>query len=105
MSGHRKIAGDNIIVEEAGAGRRIDSFLAEKTGITRSQIQKLFEKGSITVNDSPVSQHYRVKISDRVCFEIPPEETLSPTIAVYSLLQAVRSGRVWCTGWTRTPQG
>jgi 23S rRNA pseudouridine1911/1915/1917 synthase len=75
MSGHRKIAGDNIIVEEAGAGRRIDSFLAEKTGITRSQIQKLFEKGTVSVNNAPVSQHYRVKVSDRVCFEIPPEET------------------------------
>jgi len=64
-----------IVVEELEAGRRIDTFLAEKTGITRSQIRKLIEKGDVLVSNGPVNPNYRVKASDRVCFDVPAEET------------------------------
>jgi len=57
-----------IAITEEEAGERIDTFLAGKTGITRSQIQKRIEKGDILVNSKPVSQNYRIKSNDTVSF-------------------------------------
>jgi 23S rRNA pseudouridine1911/1915/1917 synthase len=56
----------NIDITEEEAGERIDTFLAGKTGITRSQIQKRIEKGDVLVNSKPVSQNYRIKSNDTV---------------------------------------
>jgi len=66
---------ENITVQVPEAGQRIDTFLAGKTGITRSQMQKLIEKGGVLVNGIPVSRNYRVKASDRIRLHIPAEET------------------------------
>lgn len=52
-------------------GERIDIFLAGKTGITRSQIQKLIEQGNVFVNDKPVIQNYRIRINDLISLGIP----------------------------------
>jgi len=56
----------NIVVETAEAGERLDTFLAQKTGITRSQVQKIIEKGEVSVNGRPASQNFRVKVGDAV---------------------------------------
>ena len=56
----------NIDITEEEVGERIDTFLAGKTGITRSQIQKRIEKGDVLVNSKPVSQNYRIKSNDTV---------------------------------------
>lgn len=56
----------NIVVETAEAGERLDTFLAQKTGITRSQVQKVIEKGEVSVNGRPESQNFRVKAGDAV---------------------------------------
>jgi 23S rRNA pseudouridine1911/1915/1917 synthase len=56
----------NIDITEEEAGERIDTFLAGKTGITRSQIQKRIEKGDVLVNGRPASQHYRIKTNDSI---------------------------------------
>ena len=53
-----------IIIQPGETGERIDTFLARKTGITRSQIQKLIENSDILVNEKMVNQHYRVKLQD-----------------------------------------
>lgn len=66
---------ENIIVQVAEAGQRIDTFLAEKTGITRSQIQRLIRKGDVLVNGNPVSRNYRVKTVDHIRLHILKEET------------------------------
>lgn len=64
----------SITVDPSGAGQRIDIFLAGKTGITRSQIQKLIEKGDVLANGLRVSRHHRVKAGDRIGIHIPSEE-------------------------------
>lgn len=64
-----------MTVQVPEAGERIDTFLAGKTGITRSRIQKLIGRGGVLVNGIPVSRNYRVKASDRIGLHIPTEET------------------------------
>lgn len=53
-----------IRVNKEDSKKRIDILAAEKTGISRSQIQKLIGKGSLFVNSKSVSQNYRVKAGD-----------------------------------------
>jgi 23S rRNA pseudouridine1911/1915/1917 synthase len=65
----------NIIVDASDAGQRIDTFLAVKTGITRSQVQKLVERGGVLVNGMPVPRSYRVKVPDHILLATPAEET------------------------------
>lgn len=64
-----------IVVNSSDAGQRLDTFLASKTSITRSQIQKLIENGSILVNNRIVSQNYRVKTNDVITLNVPDKET------------------------------
>lgn len=66
---------EKIIVQPAAKGERIDIYLAEKTGISRSQIQKLIKRSDILVNEHGVYQHYRVKIGDVITIMFPPERT------------------------------
>ncbi len=69
-----------IIVHESDASKRLDIFIAHKTGITRSQVQKLIRKGDILVNDAPFSQNYKVRTNDRIIVKKPPKdpEILAP---------------------------
>lgn len=64
-----------VEVQADEALRRLDSFLAEKTGITRSQVQLLIEKGFVFVNNNRTSRNYRVKRDDLITFTVPPQET------------------------------
>jgi 23S rRNA pseudouridine1911/1915/1917 synthase len=66
---------ENIVVQPGEKGERVDTFLAGKTGITRSQIQKLIENGVILVNEQMVSQHYRVKMQDVITIRAADKET------------------------------
>jgi 23S rRNA pseudouridine1911/1915/1917 synthase len=65
----------NIIVQISETGERLDTFLAKKTGITRSQIQRLIEKGNVLVNNKDISQNYRLKAKDLISLRIPDKET------------------------------
>jgi 23S rRNA pseudouridine1911/1915/1917 synthase len=64
----------DIVVQISEAGQRLDTFLAKRTGITRSQIQRLIEKGNVLVCGKAVSQHYRVKAKDLISLDIPEEK-------------------------------
>jgi len=64
----------NIIVEPWEAGERMDIFLAGKTGITRSQIQKLIEQGNVLVNDNSINQNYRIRTNDLISLSIPEKQ-------------------------------
>jgi 23S rRNA pseudouridine1911/1915/1917 synthase len=66
---------EKIVVQPEETGERIDTFLARKTGITRSQIQKLIEEGDVLVNEKPVNQHYRVKMQDVINIRITQQKT------------------------------
>lgn len=66
---------DVITVEISEAGERLDTFLAGKTGITRSQIQSLIKKGHVLVNATNATQNYRIKAHDLISLSIPDKET------------------------------
>ncbi len=61
---------EKIVVQASEKGERVDIFLSEKTGISRSQIQKLIEKGDLLVNYKTVNQNYRIKINDVIAINI-----------------------------------
>lgn len=65
--------GENIIVQVSEEGQRLDTFLTKKTGITRSQIQKLIARGNVLVSGKVASQHYRVKVRDLISLNVPEE--------------------------------
>ncbi len=54
----------NIVVRSSEAGERIDTFLAKRAGITRSQVQKFIVNGAVFVNEMSVSRNYRLKVND-----------------------------------------
>lgn len=60
-------------IEEKLQGSRIDSACAQVlSGMSRSFIQKLFEKGNISVNgEICISKKYKVKFGDRIKIAIP----------------------------------
>ena len=45
---------------------RLDNYLNEELDISRSQIQKLIQKGNILVNNSSVKNSYMLKIDDEI---------------------------------------
>jgi 23S rRNA pseudouridine1911/1915/1917 synthase len=69
-----------ITAQLSDIGERIDKFLASKTGITRSQVQKLIENYDVLVNEKHVDQNYRVRIKDAISIRIAGEkaERLTP---------------------------
>lgn len=64
--------------------KRIDSFLSEKTSISRSQIQRLITKGLVRLNKlSSFSQNYRIKGDEVITIEL--EAKTEPELIPQSL--------------------
>ncbi|MBI4689824.1 MAG: RluA family pseudouridine synthase [Nitrospirae bacterium] len=63
-----KVAGED-------PGKRIDILASEKTGISRSQIQKFIGKKLLLVNSKSIRHNYRVKANDIITLTIVEEET------------------------------
>lgn len=64
-----------IVSPRDSAGHpRIDTFVSEKTGITRSQVQKLLETGHVTLNGRPVKPNHRIKENDAIVITVPEKE-------------------------------
>ncbi|MDH7576466.1 MAG: RluA family pseudouridine synthase [Bacillota bacterium] len=62
-------------------GNRLDHFLSRQTPfLSRSQVQRLIERGLVLVNFRPARSSYRVRVKDQVEMMVPPPEeiTLSP---------------------------
>ena len=58
------------------AGKRIDAFVAEKTGLTRSAVAKLIEGGNVLLGDKPTVKNYKLREGDTIEVELPePEDT------------------------------
>jgi 23S rRNA pseudouridine1911/1915/1917 synthase len=68
------MSGESFFVDVSEEGQRLDTFLAKRTGITRSQIQRFIEKGSVLVHGRVSRQNYRVKAEDPVSLIIPDEK-------------------------------
>jgi 23S rRNA pseudouridine1911/1915/1917 synthase len=52
---------------------RLDMFISVKSGLTRSNIQKLIKLGLISVNSKKEKAGYRVTEGDRITYTIPEE--------------------------------
>jgi 23S rRNA pseudouridine1911/1915/1917 synthase len=51
----------SLIVSPDDAGKRIDQFISEATGMSRSRIQKMIETGNISITGVPVKKKHKVK--------------------------------------------
>lgn len=61
-----------FIVEQEGAGTRIDRFLSgEDTGLSRSTLQGLMAQGHVLCNGRPVPKSQKLKAGDTLLVEIP----------------------------------
>ncbi|PKL52281.1 MAG: RNA pseudouridine synthase [Nitrospira bacterium HGW-Nitrospira-1] len=66
-----------ISIEEAG--KRVDVQTSELSGITRSQVHHLIEKGLVQINHLPTKPNYKTKYGDTISITIPDEDrTLAP---------------------------
>lgn len=62
-----------IRVRKEEAGRRLDIFLAEKMGMSRSQIQRHIYRGEVSLNNSPLDSNYRIKEDQVISVDIMEE--------------------------------
>ncbi|MGQ9476458.1 MAG: RluA family pseudouridine synthase [Actinomycetota bacterium] len=60
------------------AGKRLDVFLAERTGLTRSRVQELIARGGARVGGEAREKHYRLRQGEEVTLELPPPEPAEP---------------------------
>jgi 23S rRNA pseudouridine1911/1915/1917 synthase len=61
-------------VAEEGAGGRLDAWLAERAGISRSRAAQLIEDGRVTLNGAPVRKKDHPAAGDRVAVRFPAAE-------------------------------
>lgn len=59
-----------------GDVKRLDVFVAENSGLTRSHVQKLIQQGLVTINGNVVKSSNSVKQDDAVEVNLPDEVTL-----------------------------
>ncbi len=67
---------DEILLQASkeDVGKRLDPFVAEGVGVTRSLAVKLIEGGSVTVNGKLVAKNYRLRAGDGVTVVLPQPE-------------------------------
>ncbi len=65
----------SFTVRESEAGKRLDAYLAEASGLSRSKVRKLIDDGMAEVNDIPAGKpSCHVRRGDDIELLIPPEE-------------------------------
>ena len=65
-----------IFIDENDEGKRLDNFLTEITGCSRSKIQATVKNGLALVNSMQKKSSYNLKENDRVEFELSDEKDL-----------------------------
>jgi 23S rRNA pseudouridine1911/1915/1917 synthase len=65
-----------INVSEEKSDIRIDKYLIEELGFSRSKIQKLIENDKIIVNDKKIKNSYLVRVDDEIAIEEDFEEPM-----------------------------
>ena len=65
-----------INVSEDKSDIRIDKYLIEELGFSRSKIQKLIENDKIIVNDKKIKNSYLVRVDDEITIEEDFEEPM-----------------------------
>ncbi len=62
---------------EQARGARVDRFVADVTGMSRSYVQRLISGGHVTVDGRPVAANRLVSDGTRLRVEVPPPEPLA----------------------------
>lgn len=65
-----------LIVSKEDSGRRIDSYIAERSSMTRSAVVNLIENNNIQLNGRQVNKNYKIKADDRIIVMIPDPKPL-----------------------------
>lgn len=60
----------NIITSE-DVGKRLDVYISESEGVTRSAAQKLIDADNVTVNGKFPAKNYRLRLGDEIETELP----------------------------------
>lgn len=58
-------------VEPTEIGMRLDTMLAERTGLSRSRIQRSIKEGMVAVNEKVVSAHYELREGEVITMREP----------------------------------
>ena len=64
-------------VTSVDTNKRLDSYISEKTNLSRSKIQKFIQQGRVFVNERQVSQNYKVKYLDTITITIKEETPIT----------------------------
>ena len=65
-------------VDEASSKKRLDVFLSENLPeISRSRLKKLIDEKRVTVNEKSRTAGYKVRVKEKIEFQVPPLETLN----------------------------
>jgi 23S rRNA pseudouridine1911/1915/1917 synthase len=62
---------ERIELQADAPGQRVDRFLAERTQLSRSAIQRLARDGRVTVNGAAVEPAYRVRGGEALVVDVP----------------------------------
>ena len=55
-------------------GKRIDAYIADNSGLTRSAVARLVENGDVSVNGRDVAKNYKLRKNDTLEIELPEPE-------------------------------
>ncbi|MBU0687308.1 MAG: RluA family pseudouridine synthase [Candidatus Margulisbacteria bacterium] len=61
-----------FIISEENSDIRLDKFLQGQADVSRARIQKLIKEKMVQVNNAPAKASHKLKIGDKVTYEIPP---------------------------------
>jgi 23S rRNA pseudouridine1911/1915/1917 synthase len=67
----------DIIVEQIDSHKRLDVFLSQHLGVSRSQVEKLIENGFVKLNSQTSKPSYRIKGDDRIFVTVPEAKEIS----------------------------
>ncbi|HEY8732139.1 MAG TPA: RluA family pseudouridine synthase [Candidatus Limnocylindria bacterium] len=65
---------ERIELQADAPGQRVDRFLAERTQLSRSAIQRLAHDGRVTVNGTAVEPAYKVRVGEALVVDVPDAE-------------------------------
>ena len=65
----------HLTVSKENVGERLDKFVSESEGISRSLAVKLIEDGLVLVGGNPRSKNYKLAVADKITVTYPQPET------------------------------
>lgn len=64
----------SVRIEPADEGKRLDVFLASRTGLSRNRVQGLISDGHVSLDGKPARKNQVLGSAEEVTWEIPPPE-------------------------------